>query len=139
MRAELNSSNVERLNRCNSSTIQLFSVVIQRSPEIPSGYGAIRSPFFAVLHQLFRRGKFSFTKSFGETLLHSVIGNWPDIRAAKIKEQKHLDGPATYTADLCKTRDDFLVAHLDNRASGWNRAVNRFRREIFYCRSFGAR
>src|SRR5262249_39478883 len=92
-----------------------------------------------MLYQLFRRGKFPFAKSFGEALLHPVIGNWPDIGPAKIKKQKHLDSPATNTADLRKTRDDFVIAHSENRSSGWHSAVDRLRCEILYCRSFGAR
>src|SRR5258707_10959277 len=94
--------------------------LIQSSPEIPGRNGAIWAPFLAVLHQLFRRGKFPFAKSFGEAFLHPVIGDWPDIRPAKIKQQKHLHSPATDTADLRKTRDDFVIAHSENRAAGWH-------------------
>src|SRR5213595_3124964 len=113
--------------------------LIQRSPEIPGCNRAIRPPLLAVLHQLFRRGKFTFAKSFGETLLHPIVCDRPDIRPTKIKQQKHLDGPATDTAHLRKTRDDFVVAHSEKRASGWHGAVDRLRREIFYCSGFGAR
>src|SRR5437762_7581200 len=112
--------------------------LIQRSPEIPGCNRAIRPPLLAVLHQLFRRGKFTFAKSFGETLLHPIVCDRPDIRPTKIKQQKHLDAPATNTAHLRKTRDDFVVAHSEKRASGWHGAVDRLRREIFYCSGFGA-
>src|SRR5262249_41897369 len=100
---------------------------------------AVWPPFFSVLHQLFGCGKFPFAKSFGETFPDSVIIDWPDIRPAKVKQQKHLDSPATNTAHLRKTRDDFVIAHSQKRASGWHGAVERLRREIFYCRGFGAR
>src|SRR5256885_10935003 len=116
-----------------------LSRLIQRAPEVPGRDGAMRAPLLAVLHQLFRRGKFPFAKSFGEAFLHSVIVDWPDIRPAKVKQQKHLDSPATDTAHLRKTRDDFVVAHSEKRASGWHSAVDRLRREIFYSRGFGAR
>ena len=92
-----------------------------------------------MLHQLFRRGKLPFTKSFGEAFLYPVIGDWPDIQPAKVKQQKHLDSPATNTAHLCKPRDNLVIAHLEKRVSGWHRAVERLRREIFYCRSLCAR
>src|SRR5262249_19566071 len=113
--------------------------LILRAPEIPGRNGAIRPPLLAVLHQLFRRWQFPFAKSFGEAFLHPVIIDWPDIRPAKIKQQKHLDSPATDTAHLRKTRDDFVIAHSKKRASGWHGAVDRLRREILYCRRFGAR
>src|SRR6266550_4936388 len=93
-----------------------LSRLIQRAPEVPGRDGAIRPPLLAVLHQLFRRGKFPFAKSFGEAFLHPVIGDWPDIRPAKIKQQKHLDGPATDTADLRETRDDLVIAHSEKGA-----------------------
>src|SRR5258705_9345206 len=99
----------------------------------------MRAPLFAVLHQLFRLGKLPFAKSFGEAFLHSVIVDWPNIRTAKIKQQKHLHSPPTYAAHLRKTRDDFVIAHSEKRASGWHGAVECLRREIFYCRGFGAR
>ncbi|MEY2395417.1 MAG: hypothetical protein QOF94_1762, partial [Acidobacteriaceae bacterium] len=51
-------------------TLYLFRR-IQRSPEIPGRNGAIRPPLLAVLHQLFRRGKFPFAKSFGEAFLYA--------------------------------------------------------------------
>ncbi len=74
------------------------SRLIQRSPEISGRNRAIRPPFLAVLHQLFRRGKFPFAKSFGEAFLHSVIVDWPNIRPAKVKQQKHLP----QSTDLCR-------------------------------------
>ena len=123
----------------NGLTAYPSTRLIQRSPEIPGRNGAIRAPFLAVLHQLFRRGKFPFAKSFGEAFLHSVIGDRPDIRPAEVKQQKHLDSPTTDTAHLRKTRDDLVIAHSQKRASGWHGAVERLRREIFYCRSFRAR
>src|SRR4029450_3292540 len=113
--------------------------LIQRSPEIPGRNGAIRAPPLALLHQLLRRGKFPFAKSFGEAFLHSVIVDWPNIRTAKVKQQKHLHSPPTYAAHLRKTRDDFVIAHSEKRAPGWHGAVDRFRREIFYCRSLRGR
>ena len=113
--------------------------LIQRSPEIPGRNRAIWAPFLAVLHQLFRRGQFPFSKSFGEAFLHSVIGDRPDIRPAEVKQQKHLDSPTTDTAHLRKTRDDFVIAHSRKRAPGWHGAIERLRREIFYCRGFGTR
>src|SRR5512132_3830375 len=116
-----------------------LSRLIQRSPEIPRRDGAIRAPLLAVLHQLSRRGKFPFAKSFGEPFLHSVIAHWPNIRTAKVKQQKHLHSPPTYAAYLRETRDDFVIAHSEKRASGWHGAVDRLRREIFYCRSLCAR
>ena len=92
-----------------------------------------------MLHQLFRRGKFPFAKNLGEAFPHSVIVDWPDIRPAKIKQQKHLDSPATNTAHLRKARDDFVIAHSEKGASGWHGSVDRPRGEILYCRGFGAR
>src|SRR5262245_8927734 len=92
-----------------------------------------------MLHQLFRRGKSTPAKSFREALLHAVIGHWPHIRPAEIKEQKHFYSPATDTANLRKTSDDFVIAHSDKSTSGWHGAVNRLRCEIFYSGSFGAR
>src|SRR6266550_2122050 len=115
------------------------SRLIQRAPEIPGRNGAMRAPLLAVLHQLFRRRKFPFAKSFGEAFLHSVIVDWPDIRTAKVKQQKHLHSPPAYAAHLRKTRDDFVIAHSEKRASRWHCAVDRLRSEIFYCRGFGAR
>jgi hypothetical protein len=112
--------------------------LIQRSPEIPGRNGTIRPPLLAVLHQLFRCGQFPFAKSFGEAFLHSVIVDWPHIRTAEVKQQKHLDSPPTYPAHLRKTRDDFVIAHSEKRASGWHGAIERLRREIFYRGSFGA-
>src|SRR5258707_7770401 len=91
--------------------------LIQSSPEIPGRNGAIRAPFLAVLHELFRRGKFPFAKSFGEAFLHAIVGDRPDIPPAKVKQQKHLDSPATDTAHLRKTRDDFVIAHSEESAS----------------------
>src|SRR6476646_7548685 len=91
--------------------------LIQRSPEIPGRNGAIRAPLLSVLHQLFRRWQFPFAESFGEAFLHSVIGDGPDIRPAKIKQQKHLDSPTSNTAHLRKTRDDFVIAHSEKSAS----------------------
>src|SRR5712671_604864 len=91
--------------------------LIQSSPEIPGRNGAIWAPFLAVLHQLFRRGKFPFAKSFGEAFLHAVVGDRPHIRPAQVKQQKHLDSPASDTAHLRKTRDDFVIAHSEKRAS----------------------
>src|SRR6266403_1893472 len=82
-----------------------LSRLIQRAPEIPGRDGAMRAPLLAVLHQLFRRGKFPFAKSFGEAFLHSVIVDWPNIRTAKVKQQKHLHSPPAYAAHLRKTRD----------------------------------
>src|SRR5438094_10344288 len=99
-------------------------MIIQRSPEIPGGNGAIWPPFFTILHELFRRGKFPFSKSLGETLLHPVISHWPNIRPPKIKQQKHLDSPATNAAHLRKTRDNFVIAHSEKRAAGWHRVVD---------------
>src|SRR4249919_1349627 len=87
--------------------------LIQRSPEIPGRNGAIWAPFLAVLHQLFWRGQFPFSKSFGEAFLHAVIGDRPHIRPAEVKQQKHLDSPASDTAHLRKTRDDFVIAHSE--------------------------
>src|SRR5262245_21373769 len=113
--------------------------MIQRPPEIPGRNGAIRPPFFAMFHQLFRRGQFPFAKNFGEAFLHPVIIDWPDIRAAKIKQEKHLHSPTADTAHLRKTRDDFVITHSEKLASRWHSAVDRLRRQIFYCRSFGAR
>src|SRR6476659_102537 len=84
--------------------------LIQRSPEIPSRDGAVWPPLLAVFHQLFRRRKFSFAKSFREAFLHPVIAGWPDIQPAKIKQQKHLDSPSTDTAHSRKTRDNFVIA-----------------------------
>ena len=111
-------------DRCwNGLTAYPSTRLIQRSPEIPGRDGAIRPPFLAVLHQLFRRGKFPFAKSFREAFLHSVIADWPDIRPAKVKQQKHLHSPPTDTAHLCKTGDDFVIAHSEKRASGWHGAV----------------
>src|SRR6476620_504839 len=91
-----------------------------------------------MLHQLFRRRKFPFAKSFSEPFLHAVIGNRPDIWPAKVKQQKHFDSPAADTAHLRKTRDDFVIAHSQTRASGRHCAVERLHREIFYCRSLRA-
>src|SRR5262249_37581989 len=70
---------------------------------------------------------------------HSVIIDWPDIRPAKIKQQKHFDSPATDAAHLGKTRDDFVIAHSKKRASGWHGALKRLCREIFYRCSLRAR
>src|SRR5438094_9709880 len=116
-----------------------LSRLIQRAPAVPGRDGAMRAPLLAVLHQLFRRRKFPFAKSFGEAFLHSVIVDWPNIWTAKVKQQKHLHSPPAYAAHLRKTRDDFVIAHSEKRASGWHGAVDRLRREIFYCRGFGAR
>src|SRR2546421_13053699 len=102
-----------------------LSRLIQRAPEVPGRDGAMRAPFLAVLHQLFRRGKFPFAKSFGEAFLHPVIGDGPDIRPAEAKQQKHLHSPPTYTSHFRKTRDDFVSAHSENRASGRPRAAAR--------------
>jgi len=113
--------------------------LIHCSPEIPGRNGAIGAPFLAVLHQLFRRGKFPLAKSLGEALLHPVIGDWPDIRPAKIKKQEHLHSPAPDTTHLRKTRDDLVIVHSEKGTSGWHRAVERLRREIFYCCGFGTR
>ena len=90
-------------------------------------------------HQLFWRGQFSFSESFGEAFLHSVIGDRPHVRTTEVKQQKHLDSPPTDTADLRKTRDDFVIAHPEKRAPGWHGAIERLRREIFYRGSLGAR
>ena len=122
----------------NGLTAYPSTRLIQRSPEIPGRNGAIRAPLLAVLHQLFRRGKFPFSKSFGEAFLHPVISDRPDIRPAEVKQQKHLDSPATDTAHLRKTRDNFVIAHSRKRAPGWHGAIERLRREIFYCRGFGS-
>src|SRR4029453_3446660 len=65
--------------------------------------------------------------------------DWPDIRPPKVKQQKHLDSPATNTANLSKTSDDLVIAHSEKRAARWHGAVDRLGREIFYCRRFGAR
>src|SRR3954462_10918588 len=127
------------VSRFNLSTFNASTVIIQRSPEVPGCNRAIRPPLLAMLHQLFRCGKFTFAKSFRETLLHPIVGDRPDIRPTKIKQQKHLDSPATDTAHLRKTRDDFVIAHSQKGASGWHGAVERFCREIFYCRSLRAR
>src|SRR5215469_4870720 len=125
--------------RFNGLTAYPSTRLIQRSPEIPGRNGAIRPPFFSVLHQLFRRGQFSFAKSPGETLLHPVISYWPDVRPAKIKQQQHFDSPPANTAHLGKTRDDFVVTHSEKRTPGRNRAIDRLPCEIFYCRSLCAR
>src|SRR5512132_3908197 len=103
--------------RFNGLTAYPSTRLIQRSPEIPGRNGAIRAPLLAVLHQLFRRGKFSFAKSFGEAFLHSVIVDWPDIRTAEVKQQKHLHSPPTYAAYLRKARDNFVIAHSEKSAS----------------------
>src|SRR6266436_10025356 len=97
-----------------------LSRLIQRTPEVPGRDGAMRAPLLAVLHQLLRRGKFPFAKSFGEAFLHPVIGDGPDIWPAKIEQEKHLNSPATDTAHLGKTRDDFIVAHPEKCAPGWH-------------------
>src|SRR5215468_3645328 len=122
-------------DKCGNASM----IIIQGPPEIPGGNGAVRAPLISVLHQLFRRGKVPFAKSFGEAFPYSVIIDWPDIGPAKIEKQKHLDSPATDTAHLRKTRDDLVIAHSEKRASGWHGAVNRLGCEIFYCRGFGAR
>src|SRR6478736_2881120 len=107
----------------NGLTAHPSTRLIQRSPEIPGRDRAVWSPLLTVLHQLFRRGKFPFAKSFGEAFLRSVIGDRPHVRTAKVKKQKHLHSPPTDTAHLCKTGDNFVIAHSEKRASGWHGAV----------------
>src|SRR5439155_25841812 len=100
--------------------------------------GAIRPPFLAKLHKLFRGGKFSAAKNSRETFANAVIINRPNVGPAKIKKQKHLDGPPANAANLCETQDDLLIAHSSDRASGWHRTVDRFRGQILDCRNLAA-
>src|SRR6266566_8145910 len=110
----------------NTSTL-----IIQRSPEIPSRNRTIGTPFFAALDQLLRGGQFSSAKSFGETFSHSVIVDRPDIRPTEIEKKEHLNRPAANPAHLRKARDDLVIAHPKKRVPGRDRAVNRFRRKVF--------
>src|SRR5438874_4412474 len=48
------------------------------------------------------------------------------------RKEESFNGPPTNPADLCQNRDDFVVAHLQKSATGWQRAVHRFRSEILY-------
>src|SRR5437016_10719089 len=91
----------------------------------------MRSPLFTQLHQLFRFGKFSATECSRKSFTHTVIVNRPDVRPPKIEKKQHLDGPASNSANLDQSLDDFFVAHFRQSARAWNRPVDRFRGQIF--------
>src|SRR5439155_15782167 len=128
-----------RFNSCNRFNFITSPVGPTHPPEIPGCNRAIGTPFFADLHQLFRRGQFSPSKSLGETFAHTVIIDRPDIRPAKIEQEKHLNCPAPDAAYLCEARDDFVIAHPKKCTPGWHSAIDRFCSEILYCSGFGAR
>src|ERR1700680_293911 len=69
-----------------------FLGFVQRPPEIPRSSRTIRSPFFAELHELFRRRQFSAPENLRESFAHAVIIDRPDIGPAEIEKKKHLEG-----------------------------------------------
>src|SRR5882724_10396364 len=122
-RSRRGSARFQRAARCVRSPLSDSLRRIQRAPEIPSRDRAVRPPFLTELHELFRRGKFSFAKSLGETFANSVIVHRPYIGPAEIEQEKHLDCPSANAAHGGETRNDLVIAHSDECAPRRHRGI----------------
>ncbi len=115
------------------------------APEIPTGDGAVRGPFFgAALHDsgFGEIGSFNCAgfgeaeESEREAFADAVIGDGKNVGAAETEDEEHLDGQATNAANGGESSDDFSVGHFLESGILLHGAVEDALGEIFHGAGF---
>ena len=114
---------------------ELTIPVLERSPQIPTGDGAVRTPFRADPPNILGRRSLSLSISALDGVLDSKIQFGQDVTTLQTKHQEHLRRPAADAFDLNKVCDEIVVVHTIN---GVERqcALRHFGRKIAHVANF---
>jgi len=117
----------------------LLARQLHGAPQVPGSKAAIRLPALAELGQRARQRHAAQAVGEAKAVADAEVVDRQHIGALQLKDQHHLDGPATDAAHAGEPLDDLQVAERSELRGVRHDALERLGRQILQRRDFGER